>query len=150
MIRLALIGCGRIATKKHTEAIIKNSELFELVAVVDPVKEKAENIANIMEEAGLKRPEVYKDYKEILKREDIDMVSIATESGYHYQISIDAMNGGKHVLVEKPMALSTKEMDHMIEISKEKDLKLGVCFQNRFNPPIQELRKKLENGEFGK
>lgn len=149
MIRLALIGCGRIATKKHTEAIIKNKGFFDLVAVVDPVKEKAENIANIIENAGLKRPEVYTDYNEVIKREDIDMVTIATESGYHYQISIDAMTNNKHVLVEKPMALSTKDMDHMIQLSKEKDLKLGVCFQNRFNPPIQEMRKKLENGEFG-
>ena len=150
MLKWAIIGCGRIATKKHTEAIISNKENIELVAVADIVKERAENLANIMENSGLTRPEVYTDYNEILKRKDIDGVSITTESGKHYEISISAMNNGKHVLTEKPMALSTKHMDEMINLSKEKKLKLGVCFQNRFNPPVQELRKKVENGDFGK
>ncbi|MFW6122277.1 MAG: Gfo/Idh/MocA family protein [Petrotogales bacterium] len=94
-------------------------------------------------------PEIYQDYSSLLNS-DIDFVVIATESGYHYKNTIDFLNAGKHVLVEKPMALSTDEMDEMIKLAKEKNLKLGVCFQNRFNPPIQELRKEVDNNSFGK
>lgn len=150
MIKLALIGCGRIATKKHTEALIQNKELFDVVAVCDIVKEKASNCADIFEERIGKRPEVETDFRKLLKREDIDAVAIATDSGSHYEIAMEALSNGKHVLVEKPMALSTKHADEMIKLSKEKNLKLEVCFQNRFNPPIQELRKKIEGKDFGK
>jgi len=150
MLRLGVIGCGRIAQKKHTEAIIKNSDIIENVAVCDIVSERAEAFAQKITEASLKKPEIYTDYKTLLKRDDIDAVAIATESGNHYEITIEALQNNKHVLVEKPMALSTFHADEMIKLAKNKNLKLGVCFQNRFNPPIQELRRKIENNAFGK
>ncbi|PLV59298.1 Gfo/Idh/MocA family protein [Thermotoga sp. KOL6] len=149
-LRIALIGCGRIALKKHVPALIEMKDIFETVAVCDIVREKAQNAASQFERANLKKPEVFTNYKEILKRDDVDVVSIATESGKHYQLTMEALMSGKHVLVEKPMALSTKHMNEMIQLSKEKNLKLGVFFQNRFNPPIQELRKKLDSGDFGR
>jgi len=149
-LRIALIGCGRVANVSHSKAIIENSEIIDCVALCDLEEEKAEKLADKMEKAGLKRPEVYKNYRGLLSRNDIDAVVIATESGKHYQISVDSMNSGKHVIVEKPMALSTKEMDEMITLSENRKLKLAVCFQNRFNPPIQELRKKIEKNAFGK
>lgn len=150
MLNIALIGCGRIATKKHTEALIQNQDVFNVVSVCDIVKEKAENCANILEKRLEKKIEIETDYKKLLKRQDIDVVAIATDSGSHYEISMESLIEGKHVLVEKPMALSTKHMNEMIKLSNEKNLKLGVCFQNRFNPPIQELRKKVEENAFGK
>ena len=148
-LKAGLIGCGRIGTKKHLEAVIKNSDLLELTAVCDVVKEKAENAANIIEKSGLKKPKVFTDHR-ILLEEPLDFVAIATESGKHHDVTLDALNAGKHVLVEKPMALSTKDADEMCSVAEEKNLKLCVCFQNRFNPPIQELRKKVELGAFGK
>jgi len=150
MLNIALIGCGRIAIKKHTEALIQNKDVFNIVTVCDIVKEKAENCASILEKRLERKVEIETDYKKLLKRENIDVVAIATDSGSHYEITMEALGAGKHVLVEKPMALSTKHADEMIKLSKEKKLKLGVCFQNRFNPPIQELRKKVEEGAFGK
>ena len=150
MLRMAIIGCGRIAQQKHSEALIKNLDFIETVAACDLVEERAEEFANKIENAGLKRPEIYIDYKELLKRNDIDAVSIATESGNHYEISMEALINNKHVLVEKPMALSTKHTKEMIKTAKDKNVKLAVCFQNRFNPPIQELRKKIEQNAFGK
>lgn len=150
MLRIGLIGCGRIGTKKHIEALIENVDKIETVAFCDIEKEKAQRCAKIFEERTGKRVEVETNYKKLLKREDIDAVAIATESGLHYEITMEALTNGKHVLVEKPMALSTKHADEMIELAKRKNLKLGVCFQNRFNPPIQELRKKVEEGAFGK
>lgn len=149
-LRVALIGCGRVANVSHSKAIMGNSDIIDCVALCDLEKGKAGKLADKLERAGLKRPEIYEKYEELLLREDIDAVVIATESGRHYQISIDAMDNGKHVIVEKPMALSTKEMNKMIATSESKGLKLAVCHQNRFNPPIQELRKKIEKNEFGK
>ncbi|ABR30913.1 Gfo/Idh/MocA family protein [Thermosipho melanesiensis] len=150
MLRIGLIGCGRIGTKKHMEALIENADKMETVAFCDIKKEKAQKCARIFEERTGKKVEVETNYKKLLMREDIDAVAIATESGKHYEITMEALTNGKHVLVEKPMALSTKHADEMVELAKRKNLKLGVCFQNRFNPPIQELRKKVEEGAFGK
>ncbi|OAA26582.1 oxidoreductase [Kosmotoga arenicorallina S304] len=165
-LRAALIGCGRIGIKKHIEAFAANSDKIELVAVCDIVKEKAEKAAIEYEkrcgsyksineqptsynQRRIPKPLVLTNYEELFDA-DIDFVTIATESGNHYKNTIDFLNVGKHVLVEKPMALSTNQMNEMIALAKEKGLKLGVCFQNRFNPPIQELRKKIESGAFGR
>ena len=171
-LRAALIGCGRIGTKKHIEAFVANSDLIDLVAVCDLVPEKAERAAEEYKNrcvshvvrCGQKAltsnqqpttsnkqriPAVITDYSELCAA-DIDFVTIATESGNHYRNTIDFLKAGKHVLVEKPMALSTDHMNEMIRLAKEKNLKLGVCFQNRFNPPVQELRKAIEAGKFGK
>ncbi|SHH45134.1 Gfo/Idh/MocA family protein [Thermosipho atlanticus] len=150
MLRIALIGCGRIGTRKHIEALLQNSDKIETVALCDINVERANKCSEIIEKRIGKKPEVEKDYRKILKREDIDAIAIATESGKHYEITMEALTNNKHVLVEKPMALSTKHANEMIKLSKEKNLKLEVCFQNRFNPPIQELRKKVEEGAFGK
>lgn len=169
-LKFGIIGCGRISYK-HTEAIINNFEEARLVATCDIVEERAKKCAeeymSIMngklqqlnneaaidlyaENYELRTVNYYTDYKEMLKREDIDVVAIATESGYHAKHAIDCLNAGKHVLVEKPMALSSADADEMIRIAKEKNLKLGVCHQNRFNPPIQKLRRAIEEGRFGK
>lgn len=150
MLNHALIGCGRIAQKKHTEAIIKNKDKIKTIAVCDIVKENAEKVRNILNENGIKNIKIYTDYKEMIQNENLNAVSIATESGKHHEISMYAMKNDINVLVEKPMALSIKDMDEMIELSEKKNLKLEICFQNRFNPPIQELRKKLTNDDFGK
>lgn len=147
---MALIGCGRIAHKSHSKALIENSDVIECVAACDLVKEKAESFSRLIENVGLNPPDISTDYRKLLKRPDIDAVVIAAESGRHYEITMQALEAGKHVLVEKPMALSTKHMDEMIELSRKKNLKLGVCFQNRFNPPVQELRKKIDSGAFGR
>ena len=167
MKNLAIIGCGRISYK-HIQAAIENQSTIKLVAVCDVIKDKAEKrgkeysegIYKNLEwpdgcedfgyEAGsTKPPAVYKDYKEMLKTEIIDIVAICTESGYHAGMAIFCMNEGKHIIVEKPMALSTKDADAMIEVARENNVKLCVSHQNRFNPPIQRLRKALEEGRFG-
>ncbi len=149
MVRMALIGCGRISYK-HIEAIEKNMEKVELVAVCDISKEKALKRAEEFKEKTGKEVKIYIDYKNMLENESFDMVAIATESGKHYAISTFFLKKGKHVLVEKPMALSTKEMKEMVKLSIKNKVKLGVCHQNRYNDPIVELKKKIDSGEFGK
>lgn len=160
----AVIGCGRIS-KKHIEGIINNYKDAKLIAVSDLVPAKMDaaveyfnnyiknsDIAAVKEEQQALDTKIkkYQDYQELLQDDDIDVVTIATESGYHPKITIDALNADKHVIVEKPMALSTKDADKMIELAEEKGLKLSVCHQNRFNPTIQKLRQALEQGRFGR
>jgi UDP-N-acetyl-2-amino-2-deoxyglucuronate dehydrogenase len=150
-LKVAIIGCGRISYK-HIEAITQNKLEIELSAVCDVVEANAiakreEYIKSIGENADVK---VFIDYKEMLENADVDMVSIATESGYHPEIAIYCMNKGKHVIVEKPMALSTQDADRMIECAKKNNVKLCVSHQNRFNEPIQKLRSAMDENRFGK
>jgi UDP-N-acetyl-2-amino-2-deoxyglucuronate dehydrogenase len=149
-LRFAILGCGRISYK-HIEALINNKNDAELVAVCDIIEEKAierkKQYEQAMEDSNIK---VYADYYEMLKNEDIDIVTIATESGYHAKHAVDCLNFDTHVLIEKPMALSIEDADKIIELAKEKGKKVCVSHQNRFNPPIQKLRRAIEEGRFGK
>lgn len=149
-LRFAIIGCGRIS-RWHAEAIANNSDEAVLAATCDILENAAIEKANIYRKffpnADVK---IYTDYREMLEKEEIDVVTIATESGYHPEIAIHCMNMGKHVIVEKPMALSTKDADMMIEAARNNNVKLCVSHQNRFNPPIQQLRRAMEGGRFGK
>ncbi|WP_316570521.1 Gfo/Idh/MocA family oxidoreductase [Neobacillus sp. YIM B06451] len=149
-LKFAILGCGRISYK-HVEALIKNSEYAELVAVCD-IDEKQAVGRKEQYEAGIQgsNVKVYTDYIEMLEKEQLDVVTIATESGYHAKHAIDCMNSGAHVLVEKPMALSVEDADNMIAVAKEKGKKICVSHQNRFNPPIQKLRRAIEEGRFGR
>ncbi len=148
-LRFLLIGCGRIS-KNHIAAAAANPEIMELCAVCDPVEERAQQKAAQLEELTGKRPLVYTDYQKALGELDIDCCSIATESGYHAEIALDCIRRGKHVLVEKPMALSTKDAEQMLKEAEEHNVTLGVCHQNRFNAPVQQLHKAVEDGRFGK
>lgn len=155
MISFAIIGCGRISYK-HVEAIVNNHSEARLIAVCDIIEERARNKAEeYVEKMKLQGitvvvPTIYTQYEKLLKESKVDIVTIATESGKHAQISIDAMNEGKHVIVEKPMAMSIEDADRMIEVSEKNNVKLCVCHQNRFNPPIQKLRQAVEEGRFGR
>lgn len=148
-LKAALIGCGRIGTKKHLEAYIANREEVSLEIVCDIELQKAEKAAILYEREVGNKPLAIRDYSEILSK-DIDWVSIATESGYHYTIAKAFLENGKHVLVEKPMALGIADMDEMITLAKTNHLRLGVCFQNRFNAPVQQTRGKIIENGFGR
>lgn len=145
----ALIGCGRISFK-HIEAFAANREKANLVAVCDIRETKAQQKAAEFANATGIRPKVYTSHAELLKIEKPGFVTIATESGNHAEITIEALKAGCHVLVEKPMALSTADASRMIATAKECNRKLGVCFQNRFNIPVQRARQALEQGRFGR
>lgn len=155
MLNFAIIGCGRISYK-HVEAIVNNHSEARLIAVCDLIEErakkKAEEYVEKMASQGIlvERPAVYTHYEEMLKDSKVDIVTIATESGVHAKISIDAMDAGKHIIVEKPMAMTMEDADKMIEASERNNVKLCVCHQNRFNPAIQKLRHAVEEGRFGR
>ena len=155
MHKYGLIGCGRISYK-HVQAHVDNYPNSILVACVDPVienaKEKAQQYVDLMKEKHQEDVEVnvYSSYDEMFLAEKIHSVSIATESGYHYKHVLDSLANDCHVIVEKPMALSIAHCDEMIEEAKKRNLKLAICHQNRFNPPIKKLKDAIDEGRFGK
>lgn len=149
-MKLALIGCGRISFK-HIEAAVSNVESIKLVACCDPIKERAElRASEYIKSVPGAIVATYVDYHKMLETEKPDICAIATESGYHPKIAIDCLTAGCHVICEKPMALSTKDADAMINAADKFGKKLAVCFQNRFNAPIQKVRGAFEAGRFGR
>ena len=149
-LKFALLGCGRIAAR-HVEALVNNKDEAELVGVYDTIGELARDKKNqyesIIKGSNVK---VYTDYNELLNDESIDVVTIATISGYHAEQAIDCLNRNKHVLIEKPMALSIEDTDQIIELGKEKNKKVCVSHQNRFIPAVQKLKQAIDEGRFGK
>lgn len=143
-IRFALLGCGRIA-KRHADLlghkVIKGAKL---VAVCDTDRERADAMAE-----KYLVPAHY-SIEDLLARQDIDVVSILTPSGMHAEHAIAVARSGRHVLVEKPMALRIADADAMIEACDLAGVKLFVVKQNRFNVPIIKARAALEAGRFGK
>jgi UDP-N-acetyl-2-amino-2-deoxyglucuronate dehydrogenase len=143
-IKFALLGCGRIS-KRHSELLGENQiSNAELVAVCDTDIEKAEIISKKYSIPS------YECMHEMMRNEDIDVVVILTESGLHAKHTIELSKYGSHIVVEKPMALSLEDADNMISACDKNGIKLFVIKQNRFNLPVVQLRKALEEGRFGK
>jgi UDP-N-acetyl-2-amino-2-deoxyglucuronate dehydrogenase len=136
-----LVGCGHIG-RKHVEAIQKLPDA-RLIAVSD----KNEQV--LADYTGKYFCRGYEDYNEMFKDLAIDIVAICTPSGLHARMAIDALKAGKHVLVEKPMALSLREADAMIWAARKAKRKLGVVYPTRFNAAVRELRNAVEASSFG-
>mgnify|MGYP000912651903 CR=1 FL=1 len=149
-LKFALLGCGRISAK-HVESLINVKDEAELVGVYDTFEELARDKKNqyesIIKDAKVK---VYTDYNELLNDKNINVVTIASISGYHAQHALDCLNHNKHVLIEKPMALTIEDVDKIIELGKKKNKKVCVSHQNRFIPAVQKLKQAIDEGRFGK
>jgi predicted dehydrogenase len=144
MLNFALLGCGRIS-KRHSELLGENQiSGAKLVAVCDKDLSKTEVIAKKYCISA------YSDMHEMMKSESIDVVVVLTESGLHARHTIELAPYGAHIMVEKPMALTLDDADAMIEACDNNGVKLFVVKQNRFNLPVVQLRKALEEGRFGK
>ncbi len=141
-IRFGLIGCGRVAPR-HAQSIQQIHEA-ELVAVADVKASRADHFSHEYGAAA------HYDHRALLERQDIDAVSICVPSGLHAPVVLDALEAGKHVLVEKPIALSLADADHMIEVAQARGLTLGVVLQNRYNSPMQMLRRAIDEGLLGR
>ena len=93
----------------------------------------------------------YTDYKKLLSEHpELQLISIATESGLHAEIALACIDAGVNVIIEKPMAMNMADADEIIRRSEAKHVKVAACHQNRFNVAVQELRHALEAGRFGK
>jgi len=123
---------------------------FEIAALCDIFEE---NIQDLLSKCGLQNnTEIkhYKDYRDMLAEADVDLVAIATPSDLHARMALDCIDAGKHLIIEKPMALSIDEADEIIRRAAAVGVTVSACHQNRFNPAIQMLRGALEEGRFGK
>ena len=141
-ISLALVGCGRIS-RNHFEAIAKLDDL-ELVAVCDLVESRAR-------EAGeSQRVPWFTSYEQMLAQVPSDAVVLATPSGLHPQHGILAAKAGRHVISEKPMAISLAAADALVQACDDHGVHLFVVKQNRLNPPIQLLKRAVDRGRFGR
>lgn len=140
-LRFSLIGCGRIG-ERHAALMNKNGQL---VSVCDVIKERADRLSDLY---GAK---AFYSTKDLLQAEEkADVIAICTPNGLHAEQSIDALQSGRHVLCEKPMAISSKDCSSMIAAAGKADRKLFVVKQNRFNPPLKALKQLIEEGRLGK
>ncbi len=142
-LKIGVIGCGSIAQHRHLQEYSWNKAV-EIVAVCDINEERALEIGK---EYSAK---AYTDYKELLADKDIDAVSVCTPNYLHAPISIDALNAGKHVLCEKPMATSSEEAAQMIEAAEKNGKKLMIGHNQRFVKSHQKARELIKSGEVGK
>ena len=144
-VRVGIIGCGGIANGKHMPSL-KNVKEAEMVAFCDLVVERAEKAAK---EYGVEGAKVYTDYKELLEDKTIDVVHVCTPNRAHSFITVDALEAGKHVMCEKPMAINSVEALKMVEAAKRTGKKLTIGYQNRQRNDAQYLKNEALAGTFG-
>lgn len=146
-MKYALIGCGRIAIN-HVKAVLNNG--LEFTAACDV---KIEQIECLLKKNGLENDAAikrYTDYKKMIEENELDLVAIATESGVHAEIALYCIEHGIHCIIEKPIAMKIQDANEIIRCANKQCVKVCACHQNRFNVAVQELRKALEAGRFGK
>lgn len=145
-VRFGLIGTGVGANFcANGLKLIADEEIAELVAVTSRREERAREFAS---KWNLKY--WYTDYREMLREAPIDAVIVSTPHYQHYPMTLDAIDAGKHVLVDKPMAINLKEADEMISEARRKNVKLGVNLQSRFDPTIRKVKENVDNGVLGR
>jgi len=146
MTAFALVGCGRIA-KRHADLLSQGQINGATLAAVAEIDESRRQL--FAKEYGVP---AFADYHQMMQEmgDKIDVVSVLTESGNHARHTIDLAQYGKHIVVEKPMALTLADAEAMIRACDAANVKLFVVKQNRFNLPVVRLRQALEQGRFGK
>ncbi len=143
MIRMGLIGCGRISGK-HFEAATHLDDA-KFVTCADIITERAKEAADNYSLASF-----YQDYKQMISKEKLDLAVICTPSGLHPEIGIEVAQKKINVLTEKPMAIDLASADNLITACDEQGVHLYVVKQNRLNPTMQLLKKAIDKGRFGK
>lgn len=145
LIKVGIIGCGGIANGKHMPSLAKVEDC-EMVAFCDIIPERAEKAAV---KYGVEGAKVYTDYKELLKDETIDVVHVCTPNRSHSFITVDALEAGKHVMCEKPMAINSVEAKKMLDAAERCGKLLTIGYQSRFRPDSRYLKAEAEDGVFG-
>jgi len=145
LLRAGIIGCGGIANGKHMPCLQKTGRV-DMVAFCDIVKERADKAAK---EYGTKDAKVYTDYKKLLEDKTLDMVYVLTPNKSHSFITIDALESGKHVMCEKPMAKTAKEAKAMVDAAKKTGKLLTIGYQTRYFATSQNIKSSIERGDLG-
>ena len=145
IIKIGIIGCGGIANGKHMPALAKLADC-EMTAFCDIIPERAEKAAK---KFGTPDAKAYTDYRELLKDPSISVVHVCTPNRSHSFITVDALEAGKHVMCEKPMAINTAEAQKMLDAAKRTGKKLSIGYQNRFRADSVFLKQEADAGTFG-
>jgi predicted dehydrogenase len=143
--KIAIIGCGGIANGKHMPSLKKQSNA-EMVAFCDIIVDKAHEAAA---KYGIEGAKVYESYKEVLADPSIDIIHVCTPNDSHAEIAIAALEAGKHVMCEKPMAKTAADARRMVEVARRTGKKLTVGYNNRFRNDSQYLQQACTDGELG-
>lgn len=140
-VKVGVIGCG-FWGKNHLR-VYSELENVELIAAADIDEEK---LKHVRKRFGV---ETYLDYREMLRREDLDALSICTPSITHAEIALDSVRAGKHILVAKPMTTNVEDGLKLIDAAREQGVKLLVDHIERFNPGVQRVKEYIEAGRVG-
>jgi UDP-N-acetyl-2-amino-2-deoxyglucuronate dehydrogenase len=144
MLNFGIVGCGRIA-KRHADLLGRGQiEGARLAAVCDTRLERAQTMAHLF---GVP---AFTDLQEMMERCELDAVSVLTPSGMHAKNVMELAPYGKHIVVEKPMALRIEDANAMIAACEKYGARLFVVKQNRFNLPVIKLREALDAGRLGR
>jgi len=141
-VKFAIVGTGSIAPI-HAQAISSIDDAA-LVAIY------GRSAAKTQELAGKFNCDGYSDYQEMLKRTDINAVSVCTPNGLHAEFGIKAALAGKHVVIEKPIDITLEKADDLIKTCQKQGVKLGIIFQRRYSDGVIALKSLLEQGKLGK
>ena len=144
LLKVALIGTGFIATRKHLPAWTRLGKTAKLAALCDVDLQRGREVAG---KAGI--PNVYEDVGEMLDKESPDAVDICTPPKTHAALAVSALRAGAHVLVEKPMAVGTEDCDAIIAAAEEADRKVCVSHSDLFYPSFVKARKLVDEGAIG-
>ncbi len=144
-LRVGIVGCGGIANGKHLPALKALSDV-EMVWFCDIILERAEKAAK---EYGTADAKVCTDYREILEDKSVDIIHVLTPNRSHSTITVDALEAGKHVMCEKPMAINSAEAKKMVDAAKRTGKKLTIGYQNRHRPDSLYVKTEAESGTFG-
>ena len=142
-VKIAVIGLGSVAQLVHLPNLLKINSI-ELRSVAEVKTSRLNTIAD-----KFNIPERYKDYKELLQKSDVDAVIITTPTSLHKEITIDCLNAGKDVLVEKPIARNYKETDPILHTAEKNKRKLMIGMNLRFRPDTLLLKSLIQSGEIG-
>ncbi len=142
-LRCGVAGLGRVGWERHCKQIYEKEDL-ELTCVMDPLPERREEAVRTYE------TEAFSTIEEVINRVKLDLLVIATPSKFHMEMTIEALNAGLNVLVEKPMALHLEEADRMITVCKQAGKVLAVHQQHRFSADYVQLKEIIDSGVLGK
>ena len=142
-LNVAIVGCGEIATQRHVPSWLANKKA-KIITVCDADESKAKFVAEKLHVPS------YTDYIKMLDNESIDIVDIAVPTKLHEKLATAAMQKGKNVIVEKPMAGSVEEAREMINLARHEGVKLSVFHTMKAYPVIWKTKNLLEEGEIGR
>lgn len=144
-LRIGIMGAGQESIHSHFPNCLKNSDIAEIAAVCDVNLENAKKAAE-----QFRVPAYYADHREMLKKENLDMVTICVPNKFHEPLTIDALRAGCHVLCEKPPALTAEQAAHMRDEAEKAGKILTYNLHYRYAPEVQMIKKMIDAGEFGK